>query len=135
MFEFENTYLSLWVDDGIGLMFSNWLRRVSSEEYREGNTILMQQLLERQVKHWIADSSELGDISDEDQAWTLEHFLPHLPQTSLLKLARLSGTDNASHAKFERFVKRAEPIYMGDIQVKQFMSYKEAADWVGDVAV
>lgn len=135
MFEFENTYLSFWVDESIGLMYSTWLRRVSSEEYREGNSILVQQLHEKQVKHWIADSSDLGDISAEDQAWTLQQFIPLLPQTSLVKLARLSGEDTASHAKFEQFVKRAEPIYIGDIQVKQFMSYKEAADWVGDVAV
>ena len=135
MFEFENSYLLLWVDENVHLMYSHWQRPVTSAEYREGSDILLTQLKEMEVKSWIADSSKLGDISEEDQAWTWDHYVPSLPQTKLAKLARISGEDTASHAKFEQFLKRAEPICIGNIQVKQFMTYKEAADWAGEIPV
>ncbi|MBC5773944.1 hypothetical protein H8S95_07705 [Pontibacter sp. KCTC 32443] len=135
MFEFENNYLLLWVDKTIHLMYSDWLRPVTSEEYKEGNKILLQQLREKEVENWIADSSKLGDISKEDEKWTLKELVPKLANTNLLKLARIGGEDTGSHAKFEQFVKRADPIYIGNIQVRQFTTYKEAADWVGEIPV
>lgn len=135
MFEFENNYLLLWVDTTIRLMYSDWLRPVTSEEYREGNELLISQLHERNIENWIADSSKLGDISQDDEQWTLQEFVPALARTKLLKLARVGGEDTGSHAKFEQFAKRAEPIYIGNIQVRQFVTYKEAADWVGEIPV
>ena len=135
MYEFENNYLMLWVDKTIRLMYSDWLRPVTSKEYREGNNLLIEQLREKNIQNWIADSSKLGDISPEDEKWTLQEFAPALASCNLLKLARISGEDTGSHAKFEQFAKRAEPIYIGDIQVRQFVTYKEAADWVGEIPV
>ena len=135
MFEFENGYLLLWVDESIHLMYSDWLRPVSTEEYREGNELLLTQLRERIIHNWIADSSKLGDISQEDEKWTLQELVPALASSNLQKLARIGGEDTGSHAKFEQFVKRAEPIYIGNIQVRQFVTYKEAADWVGEIPV
>ena len=116
-------------------MYSDWLCMVTSEEYREGNLLLLDLLLKKGIKSWIADSSRLGDISEEDQLWTLQHFVPAISQTNLTKLARISGEDTGSHAKFEHFVERVKPVHIGDIQVKQFMNYKEAADWIGEIPV
>ena len=135
MFEFENGYLLLWVDENIHLMYSDWKCPVTSQQYREGNELLLKLLHEKEVQNWIADSSRLGDISDEDQHWTLNSLIPAIAESNLFKLARISGEDNSSHAKFEQFALRAEPIYIGKIQVRQFITYKEAADWIGEIPV
>jgi hypothetical protein len=135
MFEFENNYLLLWVDETIHLMYSDCQRPVTSQEYREGNTLLIEQLREKDIQNWIADSSKLGDISQEDEQWTLQELIPTIANTNLLKLARIAGEDTGSHAKFEQFVKRAEPISIGNLQVRQFITYKEAADWLGEIPV
>ncbi|MEJ8758121.1 hypothetical protein WG947_14000 [Pontibacter sp. H259] len=135
MFEFENGYMLLWVDESIGLMFSEWKCPVTSQEYREGNELLLAMLVDKNIQNWIADSSRLGDISMEDQHWTLHELIPALARTNLTKLARVSGEDTSSHAKFEQFALRAEPMYIGRIQVRQFITYKEAADWIGEIPV
>lgn len=129
----DNDYLRVWIDESILLMYSEWLRPVSSQEYRDGNMLLLQKLQNHNVKSWIADSAKLGDISIEDEKWTLEALVPAFTQSSLHKVARLSGSNNSNHSKFENFAKRAEDFYIGSIQVRQFISYKEAADWIGGI--
>ncbi len=135
MIEFENAYLRLWVDNDLNLLYSEWQRPVSSQEYREGNLLLLQTLSENSVQNWIADSERLGDVSLEDQQWTLQELTPKFAQTKLTKLARIGGEDTGSHARFEQFMNKVEPIYIGNIQIRQFVTYKGAADWIGDVAV
>mgnify|MGYP005749258141 FL=1 len=129
----ERDYLRVWVDRSIKLMYSEWRRPVSSEEYRDGNTLLLEHLQNYGVVNWIADSAHLGDITVEDENWTLQHLVPGFTQTLLQKIARVSGHDNSSHTKFENFARRAEDLYIGPIQVRQFITYKEAADWIGDI--
>ena len=129
----EQDYLRIIIDRSIKLMYSEWLRPVNSEEYRAGNLLLLHQLGEYGILNWISDSEGLGDINADDEQWTLAELIPGMAQSSLLKVARISGYDKANYTKFEEFAKRAEDIYIGHILVRQFMTYKEAADWVGEI--
>ena len=133
MVEIEKAYLRVWIDRSIKLMYSEWQRSVCSEEYREGNQLLLDLVNEYNVVNWIADSVHLGDISAEDEQWTLRYLVPALSQSSLVKIARVSGGDKASYSKFENFARRAEESYIGHILVRQFETYKEAADWMGNI--
>ena len=135
MLDFENSSIRLWIDRSIRLMYAEWLRPVTSEEYREANSMLLDLLNEHNVQHCIVDSSKLGDITPDDERWTMEHFIPAIIASKLQKMARVSGEDKASMAKFEQFASKAEPIYLGNIQVRQFITYKEALDWIGNVPV
>lgn len=135
MVEFETEFLRVWIDVDVKLMFSEWLRPVNSREYREANLRLLRFLEEHRVLYWITDTSKLGAISKSDEDWTLPSFAAKLPGTALKKLARISGADKASYPKFEAFTKRAEEaVDIGSVQVRQFMTYKEAADWVGNIS-
>ncbi|MBC5995050.1 hypothetical protein [Pontibacter cellulosilyticus] len=129
----EKDYLRIIIDRSIKLMYSEWLRPVNSEEYRAGNLLLLQQLNEYGILNWIADSEVLGNIDTADEQWTLAELIPGIVQSSLSKIARISGYDKANYTKFEEFAKRAEDIYIGQILVRQFMTYKEAADWIGEI--
>lgn len=135
MLDFESSNVRIWIDRSISLMYAEWLRPASSDEYIEANGMLLDLLNEHSVKYCIVDSSKLGDINPDAEQWTLEHFIPAIIATKLQKMARVSGEDKASMAKFEQFATRAEPMYLGNIQVRQFITYKEALDWIGDVPV
>lgn len=133
MVEIEKDYLRVWVDRSIKLMYSEWQRPVTTQEYREGSAMLLDIMNQYSVLNWIADSSKLGDIAVEDEQWTLSDMVPCMVQSSLVKLARISGNDKSSYTKFDNFAKRAEDIYIGKILVRQFVTYKEAADWIADI--
>lgn len=133
MVDFEYEYLHIWVDQDVHLMHSEWLRNVTSEEYRQGNTALIELLQKYDVSFWIADSAKLGDISMEDQLWTLQELVPKVVSSGISKLARLSGEDRVSFNKFKDFMEKASETGFGNLEVRQFVSYKEAADWIGDI--
>lgn len=133
MVEIEKDYLRVWVDRSIKLMYSEWQRPVTTPEYREGSAMLLDIMNQYSVLNWIADSSKLGDIAVEDEQWTLSDMVPCMVESSLIKLARISGNDKSSYSKFDNFAKRAEDIYIGKILVRQFITYKEAADWIADI--
>lgn len=117
-------------------MHSEWLCKVLSEEYREGNRLMLQLLQEKNVHYWIADSALRGEIGPEDEVWILQEFIPNLLQLPIRKFARVSGEDKASYVKFDCFLQRAEQLKLEtEMQVGQFTSYMEAADWIGDISV
>ncbi|WP_439882639.1 hypothetical protein ACSX1A_05600 [Pontibacter sp. MBLB2868] len=133
MVDFENEYLHIWIDHDVHLMHSEWLSKVSSEQYRHGNNILTDMLLKNNIKFWIADSAKLGDISVEDEVWTIQEVVPKIIASGISKLARLSGEDKISFNKFKDFMEKASPTGLGELEVRQYMSYKEAADWIGEI--
>jgi hypothetical protein len=136
VFEYENQYLHLWIDESIGLMHSEWLCRAQSEEYKEGSRLILQLLQEKNVRYWIADSSLLGELRPEDELWVLRELIPGLLQLPIRKFARISGENKASYVKFDCFLQRAEQLKLEtNLQVRQFTSYMEAADWIGDISV
>ncbi|MFD2512263.1 hypothetical protein ACFSRY_00175 [Pontibacter locisalis] len=133
MIDFENDYLHIWVDQEVHLMHSDWLRKVSSEEYRQGNDILINILRQYDIRYWIADSSKLGDITKEDQLYTIQVMVPQIGSTGLKKIGRISGEDRVSIQKFREFMAKAVTPELKDLEVRQFESYKEAADWIGNI--
>ncbi|MEJ8801546.1 hypothetical protein [Pontibacter sp. H249] len=133
MVEIEKEYLRVWIDRSIKLMFSEWFHPVNSEEYRVGNQLLLDLLNEYKVVNWIADSALLGEISVEDEQWTFTYLIPAMTDSALEKVARVSGADKVSFSKFEKFAQQAEESYIGKIVVRQFETYKEAADWIADI--
>ncbi|MDX5482345.1 MAG: hypothetical protein LPK07_11750 [Hymenobacteraceae bacterium] len=133
MFVSETDYLHIWVDEDVQLMYSEWLRSASSEEYRQGNKRLLAVQQKYSLPFWIADSARLGDISAEDLEWTVKELTPRVIGANIKKLARVSGEDRISYNKFEHFVEKMSRLGFGDMEVRQFTSYKEAADWIGEI--
>ncbi|WP_299708024.1 hypothetical protein [uncultured Pontibacter sp.] len=133
MIEFENSYLQVWVDQDLHLMHSEWLRNVTSDEYRQGNILLTEMLHQHAIRHWIADSASLGEICPEDVVWTIQELAPRIIYSPVLKIARVSGEDRISYVKFKEFMEKASINAAGSLEVRQFISYKEAADWIGQI--
>ena len=133
MVEFENSYLQVWIDPELHLLYSEWLRNVTSDEYRQGNTLLADMLHQHDIRHWIADSAYLGEICPDDVVWTIQDLAPRIISSSVLKIARISGEDRVSYVKFKEFMEKASIGAEGSLEVRQYMSYKEAADWIGQI--
>ena len=133
MIEFENSYLQFWIDQELHLMHSEWLQNVTSKEYRQGNTLLADMLHQHNILHWIADSAYLGEIYPEDVVWTIQELAPRIVSSPVQKIAHVSGEDKISYVKFKEFMEKASINVAGSLEVRQFISYKEAADWIGQI--
>ncbi|WP_347159426.1 hypothetical protein [Pontibacter chitinilyticus] len=132
MINFETEYLNIWINEEVNLLYSEWLQPITGEGYRQEIEKLTTLLQAHTLKCGIADWSRLGDILPEDQRWTLQKVLPDIVASGVSKLARVSGEDRVSFNKFKDFMEKASFAGLGNVDIRQFMSYKEAADWVGE---
>ena len=128
-------YLRAWVDEPLKLMYSEWLRPVSSKEYRTGLLDLAVIIKKRYVVYWITETSVLGDIAVSDQKWALETLLPMLSGSDIRKVARVNASDIGSYFSTQSisdaFLESTHTLP----EFRQFWSYKEAADWIASIKV
>ena len=129
MHEFRNAYLHLIVDEQARLLYSEWVRRPSSVEYREGAGIFAECLRDRGIAYWIQDTSRLGEVPEEDLKAVLQELVPVVAASSLRKLARIAS-DEKSMARFLELVNQAKAKLSTEIEIQQFRTYREATEWI-----
>ncbi len=127
--EFHNPYLHLIVDDETKLLYSEWIRKPSREEYREAAGIFARCLQEKGIELWIQDTNLLGDVPEEDLKAVLHELVPIAATCSLKRLARIT-TNEKSMAKFLELAAQAKVGLNTAIEVRQFKTYREAAEWI-----
>jgi hypothetical protein len=133
MYEFENDCLHLMIDEEARLMYSEWLRKPTSEEYREAMRIVAGYLRDKNVEFWIQDTNRLGEVPVEDLAVIVHDLVPALSSSSLKKLARITS-DDKNLAAFMEMAARMKVKLNKAIEIQQFKTYREAAEWLNDSA-
>lgn len=136
MIAIENSFVCVWIDGEIHLLHCEWKRTVSSKEYRQGHHMFINLLKKYSIKYWIVDSTNLGDISAEDEEWFMNTIMPEIIKTCVVKVARLSGENHPSYNRFENFsekAKEANDAFTYQVEVRNCMTFKEAADWMGKI--
>lgn len=129
---YRNKYLRAWVDENLLLLYSEWLRSVSSEEYRAGTLALAGIIQEKGIKYWISEASMLGDISHDDQLWVVNTLTPMLSVSAIRKIARINSSNIATFLGVET----AAELLGSSMQLpemQQFWSFKDAADWMAGI--
>lgn len=129
MHEFQNTYLHLLVDEEARLLYSEWIRRPSSEEYREAAGIFARHLRGKSIAYWVQDTTRLGEVSVEDLKVMLQELVSLAISSSLRKLARIN-TDENQIATFLEMARQAKSGISTELEIQHFKTYREAADWM-----
>ena len=128
MHEYRNAYLHLIVDEQAGLLYSEWVRRPNSAEYREAAGVFADCLRGGGIAFWIQDTSRLGEVPAEDLRVVLWELVP-VAASSLRKLARIAP-DESNMARFLELARQAKAHLNTEIEIRQFTTYREAAEWI-----
>jgi hypothetical protein len=131
LYEFRNAYLHLIVDESIKLLYSEWLRPPSSQEYRDAATIYACCLREKGIAYWLQDTNHLGKVPVEDLQWVLQELVPVAAASGLKKLARITA-DDSNLALFMESASQKQAKLNAAIEVQQFKTYREAAAWINE---
>ncbi|MGV3587493.1 MAG: hypothetical protein ACO1OF_10845 [Adhaeribacter sp.] len=129
IYEFENSYLHLLLDEPARLMYSTWLRNPSSAEYREATMRFIDYFQEKDIAYWISDTTNLTEITKEDLGWVVEVLIPAANASGLQKIARVSVVDTNIKALRE-LVNVNSTKLVTTIEVEQFSTYREAVSWI-----
>ena len=128
--ELEKTNIRLWIDLDVKLMYTEWLLRPSAEEYRETVELMIHMVSEYAVACWIAESRMLSGMPIDVQKSILQQLAPLLKNSTLKKLARIIEKDSHSNYMFQDLSNKFRRRHRTVIEVEQFISFEDAADWV-----
>lgn len=130
---YESCFLNMWVDSEIHLMYSEWLRLPTRQEYQEGVKKSEELLSQYQVYYWIMDSTNLANMPIEEQKDTLLYMAQVMASSTLRKIARIIPKDNHVISFFEETIHAAKARANSSLEIDRFQTYKAAADWIGKV--
>lgn len=86
---FETNYIKIEWDNVNNLVYSNWLKNPSLEEYKIGLNKAIELITKKNAKFWLADTINLGIVPKESQAWILEFWTPLYKKSPICKTAMI----------------------------------------------
>ncbi len=108
--EHEDEGIRIEVYPGQRLLRSTWKDAVSSQGYR-GSLLRVHSIVERlALQHWLSDGRKMGPILPDDEAWTMEEFLPKLIGAGLERIAIVSSEDALNRTAVDRMVNASAPV-------------------------
>lgn len=123
-------YLEMAYHEDELLLQVQWLRNVSSEEYRAGVIKVKELLLEKQANFLLIDSRRLPNVCFADQQWIKREIVPCLIPTKLQKFARVLTKDIFNYISFEILLQRITEEHKTSIEIGQFISVEAALAWI-----
>jgi hypothetical protein len=126
----ENDFIKIDYFPEQSLIHADWLRSVSSDEYREGVSLSLQFLKKYDPTYWLVDVRNLQGIRLSDQHWIQQEIVPQLIGLSVRKLARVGAADIFNYMSFEDMAEKAVEDNPISIDVAQFTSMEAAKSWL-----
>ena len=129
--EVEKEYFHLWIDLDVKLMYTEWLQKPTSQEYSEACDLFLALVRQYKVENWIADSKQLTGLPLDVQQTVIKQLTHLLVNSSLKKQARIIDKDFNSFLLFEEIFNSLKANHQWDIEIQQFITFEDAADWIG----
>jgi len=130
IYEFTNSYLHLWVDMNINLMYTEWLTLPTVMEYQDAGALFVRCLQEYKVEYWLMESDRLIRLPFAEQIQVIQKIAPAVAASSLKKVARIISEKEDNRAMFEKTVQELKNKYQSKVKVNQFTSFNEATNWI-----
>ncbi|RDV16826.1 hypothetical protein DXT99_03340 [Pontibacter diazotrophicus] len=112
------------------LLRSQWLRNVTSAEYREGVKVLKNCIVQHEIELWLTDSRLLDTILFADQQWLKREIGPLFKSSSLQRIARVLTEDVFNYIWLENIVQQIKEEHEVTVELAQFSSLEAAFDWL-----
>ena len=132
----ENDCFICEIDDSVPVLRHRWLRRPSSEEFREGLTSILAEYKELSLIHkdlkWLADTELLGELSVEDEKWLVHDWDRMLFTEGGLKVhAVILGHDIFADYPMEDFKQSsARKFHELGVKLEVFTDKEQAYEWL-----
>jgi signal transduction histidine kinase len=123
----ENDAVQLYYDGNLKITVIVWKRNVTSKEYRETFTIVLDSLKIYRTPGWISDLRQQGDISDEDQKWLFRTLAQEAVKSGLRQIAIIGFNEEAKAKYFDRIKRVTTENAVG---LGLFDNMEDALQWM-----
>ncbi|HEY0771035.1 MAG TPA: hypothetical protein VGD31_11950 [Sphingobacteriaceae bacterium] len=126
---YEQPHARIFFDDKIKSTGVIWKGPVSSNEYRTVFKKCLEFVKVYSTPNYIADLSEQGHISREDQLWMFSEIMPEAAQYGLRRIAAVKpGADDQNAKEYMRGI--SDTLKKLGIIQEYFPTFNEAVDWI-----
>ncbi|MFD2247725.1 hypothetical protein [Pontibacter ruber] len=123
-------YLLYLVDANKQLLYSKWLRSVSSDEYREGMSLLCEVLQKHNLCLWLHNNKHLTQLDVQEQRWVTEELGLLLVGSNLKYLASICPDHEGTSMSIKSVRDRAYRIYGKRVIAELFEDEETALAWM-----
>lgn len=125
---FKNYFVSIYFDKDFRVGKAVWQGDLVGSEYREALLLCLDLIDRHSLIGWMGDNRRMKSVRPDDLEWSLQHFLPQLQESSLVRLANIPSLDNGNRdAVEEMYTMRSEA---DELIVRSFTSEEEAMAWL-----
>jgi hypothetical protein len=133
---FDNEFLSCELDDSLPVLRHYWKKSPSGEEFKLQLLKVLEEYEELkqpfQGLAWLADTTQLGELDEETEAWLVEEWEDLLFVKAGVKIhAVILGESIFADYPMENFKRDAEQKFQDyNVHLGVFSSQEEAYSWI-----
>jgi hypothetical protein len=124
---FDSSAGSVHWDEFAGAVHVTWKRFAEREEYRAVLNAGVELLLQKKTKRWLSDLRDLGAITQEDQRWGSESWLPRATQAGMAYIALVSPRKLVAQMAVKTFMNNVNDH---SVVIGNFEDLETARDWL-----
>ncbi|MGV3502627.1 MAG: hypothetical protein ACO1O1_02915 [Adhaeribacter sp.] len=129
---FEDEFLQIDLDAGLGLVKAVWLQHPDSDRYREGFSRAAEIVLQHNCRYWLSDSRQIHYLEIADQNWILHHMAPMMGNSCLSRFARVNSIEGLYLQDLDRVMQQLEssPHLKSDLEIAVFLDMEQSINWL-----
>jgi hypothetical protein len=115
---FDNPVGSVHWDDTAGAVCLAWKQFAEGEEFRAVINAGIELLIQRKATKWLGDLRNLGPVTQEDQKWSAESWLPRATAGGMKYLALVSPRKIVAQMAVKTFMNKVNgrPLLIGNFE-------------------
>jgi len=130
---FRDECMRIELDNKQGYIETEWLRHLSSKEYRRCMSVAFKLIQEHRCQYWLSDARKLHYVELADQNWLVYDYFPQLA-SSVKKIARIMTEEGLLMMDLQSVSDKIElkQDLAAIFQVVPFLDKESALEWLFD---
>ena len=124
---FDSSAASVHWDEFAGAVCITWKHFTEREEFRAVVNAGLELLLQKKTKRWLGDLRDLGAVTQEDQLWAIESWLPRATQAGMAYIALVSPRKLVAQMAVKTFMSHVNGL---NLLIGNFEDIETARAWL-----
>jgi hypothetical protein len=126
---FKNNFIKLTYNKDARLGKAVWNGNLHGSELREAYLLCVELIDRFALTRWLADDRQMKSIAPADLKWSMQHYVPRMAKSSLLRMARLPSFCKDNLISVDAMIEKGLAFDLG-IAVRDFTDEQEAINWL-----
>ncbi len=126
---FKNSFISLFYNKEASLGKAVWSGNLHGSELREAYLLCLELIDRFSLTRWLADDRMMKSIAPADLEWSMQHHVPKMANSSLLRMARLPSVFEENLKAVDAMIEKGLSFNYG-VAVRDFTDEQDALNWL-----